>query len=140
MLGEKYRKWFEYGDRKNLIMLVHSGPKDIAEKVEYLSKMYPGISFLLAHSGGSYITSGYNIEVARKRDNVYLEITYTSLTNGMIEFMVDEAGADKVIFGTDMPMRDPAPQLAWVCYARISVEDKRKILGLNIKKLIDRCQ
>ena len=53
--------------------------------------------------------------------------------------MVDKIGSDRVLFGTDMPMRDPAPQLAWVCYARLSEEDKLKIIGGNIKRLLDRC-
>jgi len=139
LLGEKYNKWFEYGDRNKLIMLVHSGLPGIAGKVEELSQRYRNMSFLLAHSGMSYEIARENIKVIKKRENVYLEITYTALTNGVIEYMVEEVGADRVIFGTDMPMRDPAPQLAWVCYARISMEEKRKILGLNIKKLMERC-
>lgn len=139
LLGDKYDKWFEYGNKNKLIMLVHSGLQGIAEKVDVLSQKYPDMAFLLAHSGSSYWAARENIAVAKKRDNVFLEITYTSLTNGIIEYMVEEVGADKVIFGTDMPMRDPAPQLAWVCYARISMEDKKKILAGNISKLIDRC-
>ncbi|MBM4086006.1 MAG: hypothetical protein FJ272_14565 [Planctomycetes bacterium] len=50
--------------------------------------------------------------------------------------MVKEAGADKVIFGSDFPMRDPHPQLAWVVYAKLSFEDKRKILGENFKAIL----
>lgn len=139
ILGEKYDEWFEYGNRNRLIMLVHSGPVEIAEKVAVLSEKYKDMVFLMAHSGISYKVADGNISVAKKRDNVYLEITYTSLTNGVIEYMVDQVGADKVLFGTDMPMRDPAPQFGWVCYARISVEDKKKILGGNIKNLLKRC-
>ncbi|MDO8686278.1 MAG: amidohydrolase family protein, partial [Clostridiales bacterium] len=110
-----------------------------AEKVDELSRKYENMSFLMAHSGSSYDTVRNNLKVVKKRENVYLEITYTSLTNGIIEYMVEEAGAERVIFGTDMPYRDPAPQLAWVCYAKISIEDKKKILGENILKLIKRC-
>ena len=138
LLGDKYRKWFEYGNKNRLIMLVHSGSKEIAQKVESLSKMYPDMAFLLAHSGVSFEAADNNIEVVKKRDNVFLEITVTSMTNGVIEYMVEEVGADKVLFGTDLPMRDPAPQLAWVTYSKISVEDKKKILGGNILKLIER--
>lgn len=138
LLGSKYMEWFEYSNEKNLIMLVHSGLEGIAAKVEALSEVYPRIAFLMAHSGASYRVARENLEVVKKRNNVYLEITYTSLTYGIIEYMVRQAGAEKVLFGTDMPMRDPAPQLAWVCYSKISLEDKKKILGLNMKRLIDR--
>lgn len=138
LLGDKYRKWFEYGDRNHLIMLIHSGNKEIAQKVEELSKMYSNMAFILAHSGISYEVADYNIEVAKRSDNVFLEITFTTMTNGIIEYMVKEAGADKILFGTDQPMRDPAPQLAWIAYSKISVEDKKKILGGNILKLIER--
>lgn len=139
LLGEKYHKWFEYGNRNKLIMLVHTALPGIAEKVYELSRKYDNMSFLMAHSGESYNTAMDNIKVVKKRENVYLEITYTSLTNGIIEYMVEEVGADRVIFGTDMPMRDPAPQLAWICYAKISIKDKKKILGENILKLIKGC-
>lgn len=139
LLGEKYNAWFEYGNRNKLIMLVHTAVENIPEKVSILSDRYKDMSFLMAHSGADYGTARANIDIVKKRENVFLEITYTSMTNGIIEYMVEEAGADKVLFGTDMPMRDPAPQLAWVCYARISVEDKKKILGENILKLLKRC-
>ena len=55
-----------------------------------------------------------------------LEITYTTVTRGMIEFLVAEIGADRVLYGSDLPMRDPSPQLGWVAYARISEEDKKE--------------
>lgn len=139
LLGDRYDRWFEYGNRNRLIMLVHAESVTIAEKVDKLSDRYPDIAFLLAHSGASYPTARANAGLAKKKKNVYCEITYTTLTNGIIEYLVEEAGADKVLFGTDMPMRDPAPQLAWVCYARIPVEDKKKILGGNIQRLLERC-
>jgi Predicted metal-dependent hydrolase of the TIM-barrel fold len=139
LLGEKYAKWFEYGDRNKLIMLVHTGTQHAADMVDKLSAKYRDMAFLMAHTGESYEAARFNLDVAARRENVYLEITYTALTNGVIEYLVEKIGADRVIFGTDMPMRDPSPQLAWVCYARISIEDKEKILGGNILKLLGRC-
>lgn len=124
--------WFEYADKHNLMALIHADGPEYAEAVDILSDRYPNITFILAHSGASYTIARKNSEVAKKHDNVVLDITYTSTARGMIEFLVNEVGADKVLFATDMPMRDPAPQLGWVCYADISLEDKKKILAENI--------
>ena len=78
------------------------------------------------------------VEAALRNPNVMLEITQTNVTNRIIEYMVREAGAGRVLFGTDQPLRDPAPQLGWVAYARCSYEEKRKILGLNMRRIIKR--
>ena len=120
-------------------MLVHTDSTwKIQEQVGELSLKYPDITFVLAHSGTNYIVADKNIELAKSRENVVLEITFTSVTRNMIEYLVSEVGADKVLYGSDAPMRDPAPQLGWVCYSRISEEDKKKILSGNIKRLLDR--
>ncbi len=54
--------------------------------------------------------------------------------------MVHEAGADRVLFGTDLPFLDPRPQLGRVAFAKISDDEKRLILGLNASRIfgIDR--
>lgn len=139
LLDSRYERWFEYGNRHGLLMLVHADGPEIPEKVDVLAQKYPNMSFLLAHSGQSYDIARCCVAAAKAKANVLLEITFTSLTYGIIEYMVREAGADKVLYGSDFPMRDPVPQLAWVCYAKIPEVDKRKILGGNIRKLMDRC-
>ena len=58
--------------------------------------------------------------------NVVLELTYTTLTRGMVEYLVREVGADKVLYGSDLPMRDPSPQLGWVTYAQFPKKIKQK--------------
>ena len=47
-----------------------------------------------------------------------------------------EGGEDRVLFGSDMPLLDGAQQIAKIVQAGISAEDKRKILGLNAKRLL----
>ena len=53
--------------------------------------------------------------------------------------MVNIVTAEKILFGADIPMHDSVQQLAWVAYARITEEDKIKILG-NMKKLLARVE
>ena len=56
--------------------------------------------------------------------------------DGVIEYIVSQVGADKVLFGTDQPMRDAAPQLGWVTYSRLPEEEKAKIVGINMRKIL----
>ena len=49
--------------------------------------------------------------------------------------MVGGVGADRILFGTDLPFIDCRPQVGYVAAARISDDDKRRIFGRNARKL-----
>ncbi len=135
---ERYARWFAYGNAHRLVLLVHAETPDVAPQVDVLAQRYPDLTMLLAHSGADWNVARANGAVAKARPNVYAEITYTTLTYGTLEYLVETAGADKVVYGSDMPMRDPAPQLAWVAYARIGENAKRKVLGENARRVLAR--
>ena len=139
LTSELCKEWFSYANEHRLLLLVHCDGSDaISNQVEQLSLDYPDITFILAHSGMNFAVARKNAAIAKSRDNVVLEITFTSVARGMIEFLVEQVGADKVLYGSDFPMRDPAPQLGWVCYAKIPAEDKKKILAGNVRRLLER--
>lgn len=129
--------WYEYGNRMNAYALIHPSPNLVAEMND-IAPRYPNIAFILAHTGGSFRDARIGIEIALSNPNVYLEITLTAVTYRVIEFMVKHVGADRVLFGTDQPMRDPIPQFGWMAYAHCSFEEKKKMLGLNMQKIITR--
>ena len=133
-----YNAWYAYGDKRKLFALIHSGDRATADQIDEIAPRYPNLIFLMAHSGSSWDAARINLALAKKHANVMLELTFTQMTRGSIEFFVREIGADRVFFGTDLPMRDPGPQLVWVVFAEIPFEDKLKILGGNAKKLLDR--
>lgn len=133
---EVCQEWLSYANEHHLPVLVHSEAPSFLDSALPAIEKYPNATFIVAHTGSSYENARYCIEAAKKYPNVMLEITYTSTARGMIEFLVDQVGADRVLYGSDLPMRDPSPQLAWVCYAKISVEDKKKILADNIKNIM----
>lgn len=132
------KSWFEFANKHHLIALIHTGNPEYSDQADAISDLYPNITFILAHSGANYTIARKNAEIARKHSNIVLDITYTSTSRGMIEFLVKEVGSDRIIYGSDTPMRDPAPQLGWVCYAKISLEDKKKIFAQNINHIIDK--
>ena len=69
-----------------------------------------------------------------------LEITLTPSWGGIIEYLAAGAGVDRVMYGSDLPMRDPRQQLGWVVYSRLNLEDKKKVLGGNAQRLLEKVQ
>jgi predicted TIM-barrel fold metal-dependent hydrolase len=48
-------------------------------------------------------------------------------------------GDDRVLFGTDAPMRDPRPQVGWLVFTRLPEQSKRKIFGSNFARILGEC-
>jgi predicted TIM-barrel fold metal-dependent hydrolase len=135
---KRWGKLFEFGNKLKLFALLH--PSDnFVDEVNEISLLYPEVNFLLAHTGIGFKHAMDLIDIVKERKNVFFELTFTNVPDGLIEFLVNEVGSDKIIFGTDQPMRDPRPQLGWVIYSRIPVQDKIKILGFNMEKIIKNC-
>jgi predicted TIM-barrel fold metal-dependent hydrolase len=132
-----WNSWYEHGNRINAYALMHPSP-NFTQEMHDLAPKYPNIAFIIAHCGSSYGTARQGIELALKHPNVYLEITLTAVTLGVIEYMVKHVGADRVLFGTDQPMRDPIPQFGWMAYAHCTAAEKKKMFGLNMQKILQR--
>jgi len=117
--------------------LVHASPGPCGRAAERV----PEVTILLAHMGtglglevGEWLDA---IEMAKTHPNVYLE-TCTSITDyGQIEMAVNELGADRIVFGTDTPLLDPAVQKAKITGAEISAEARQLILGSTMARLLN---
>jgi hypothetical protein len=83
----------------------------------------------------------YEIEkisrLMKKNDNVLAETSGLHLMHG-IERLVREVGADRLLFGSGMPIQEVGPGLAKIQEAEIKEEEKRLILGENAIRLFDR--
>jgi predicted TIM-barrel fold metal-dependent hydrolase len=110
-----------------------SSPADLA----HLAEMFPETVFLAGHSGGPVNGVRESIAVAASHPNIYLDLTGSLVLDGVIEWMVDELGASRVLFGTDSAFLDPRPQLGRVAMARIGADEKRQILGDNLKRILN---
>ncbi len=132
----RFGPWWEYGNEHHLFALMHPSDNFIVEMHD-LAKRCPNVNFLLAHSGWSWKIARQHVALTKEYPNCFLEITFTAVTNGAIEYMVEEVGSERVIYGSDAPMRDPFPQFGWVVYADITEEDKRNILGRNMQRIFD---
>ena len=131
---------YEWLNERGLAVMMHAtysfDPPGVTPKGRFtaLSERFPNVRWVLAHAGGWGPEKA--IEAARDLPNVYLETCGSGAAHRAIENSVRKAGADRVLFGTDMALLDARHQIGKVVTADISDDDKRKILGLNAIRLL----
>jgi predicted TIM-barrel fold metal-dependent hydrolase len=125
-----YDIWWRYGNEHSLYALIHRTRNDCQE-LDVLAPKYPRVRWVIAHCGSDYHTADKVIECCKRNPNVFAEITLTPVTQGIIDYLVAGCGADRVIYGSDLPMRDPRQQLGWVVYSKLPLDIKRKVLCEN---------
>jgi len=139
LTGDGYRRIYEFANERGLLLLSHTWghsrynpPQMVAE----LANKYQNIQFLLGHSAPG--ETDYAIALAGCQPNVYLELCDTGRLSGMIGKMVQEAGSEKVIFGTDFPWYDPHYMLGSVLFSGIADDEMRNILYGNAERIVGR--
>jgi predicted TIM-barrel fold metal-dependent hydrolase len=75
--------------------------------------------------------------VAADASNTFLDITGSQSHRTIIERAVARLGAHRVLFGSDMPYLEAAMVLGRLLSARISDEDREKILRGNFARLLE---
>ncbi|MEX2573188.1 MAG: amidohydrolase family protein [Balneolaceae bacterium] len=130
-----YDIWWEYGNEHQLYALIHHSRSDFIE-VETLAGRYPNVRWVIAHAGGDFNWADHAIRIMQQHSNVYAEVTLTPVNLGIIEYLVEGAGEDRIMYGSDLPMRDPRQQLGWVVFSRLPVDVKRKMLAENAMRVI----
>ncbi len=125
--GENYFPVYEWADAQGWIVLNHSwGAPDFVREI---ARRYPRMCLLMGHISEVYA------QVLRQCDNVYTTTT-NCLRRQALARAVQAMGAEKILFGSDFPDLDGAFNLAPILYAQISDDDKRRILGLNMARLL----
>ncbi len=135
-----YGPVYDYANEHGVPILSHvwDGPEQDGKS--FLTRQaaaFPNISFLHAHSGNSWEAIRSLVPETKANPNVYLDIAGSGRPYGGLEYMVQEAGADRVLLGTDLPFIDVRCQFGRLLAARISDDDKRQIMGLNAKRLFN---
>jgi predicted TIM-barrel fold metal-dependent hydrolase len=69
--------------------------------------------------------------------NVLVDTSGGQPVAGLVEYAVARLGADRVVFGSDWPIRDFAVQRARVEGAEVSEADRAKILGGTMARLLE---
>ena len=116
-------------------ILAHTTPSEC----EYIMEHVPEVNFIMAHAGGQPFANGdWNraIMVAKRFPNLYLDTACSTVDSSFVEACVNALGAERIIFGTDIPLLDPWPQLAKVAETRLTKEQRALVMGSNILRLM----
>ena len=106
-----------------------SNPSDIRQ----LALRYPEATIVMLHLNGGGVRGVQDIA---DLPNVWVDTSGSQPDAGFVEYAVDQLGADRILFGSDMPIRDYGVQLAKVTGAQIDADAKTKILGTNVQNLL----
>lgn len=133
---ENYEPVYVYAQEHRASILIHTwGERDVSVFSEVASKFREAI-FIVGHAGGDIKGIQRAVMEAKKHDNIVLDITSTWNYDGAIEFMVNQVGADRVIFGSDAVFNSQSAALGRVLYSRLTDNEKEKVLGLNMKRIL----
>jgi predicted TIM-barrel fold metal-dependent hydrolase len=116
-------------------VLAHATPHEC----EYLMAAVPECKLMMAHAAAQPFAHGdWNraIMAAKRFPNLYLETASSTIDTGFLETCVRELGAEKIIFGSDIPLLDPYLQLSKIRDTNIESDQLHKILSGNILRLM----
>ncbi len=133
----RYQPAWEYADHHKLLLLMHTwggSPYDGAAALRRAIDRYPNVRVLLGHScHGDWDGA---VALAKDFPNVSLELTALFDDRGILEKFVNEAGSERMLFGTDLPWFDPHQAVGALLSAHISDEDRHNICHRNAEKLL----
>jgi len=137
--GPNFRGVWDYANQTRAIVLVHTwvsdpncGPLLLAP----IAREFPGARILLGHSGVSWRGYEQAIEVAQSAPNTFLDIAGSQSHRTILEHCVAKLGAERLLFGSDLPYLEAAMAVGRVLTARLSDQQKEMILRTNFLRIL----
>ena len=101
-------------------------------------RQFPDLRMIACHFGGYHQLD--EAEEDLLGENVYLETSWppslATLAPERVRKIISRHGAERVVFGSDWPMADPAAEIAAVRALGLSDDDTEAILGGNAARLL----
>ncbi len=104
------------------------------EALADLARRCPALPIVLFHA--SYRYQRQLIPLMRAYSNVHLAVGSPYSVHHGIEMVVEQVGAERLLFGTGFPHSDLMPSITMLTYADISDADKQLIGSGNLDRLI----
>ena len=136
--GEKI---FAFAAERGAIVMTHSGcPGSFSEDFVPFVERHPQATLILAHLGNSADGNlARQVCALQLTDstNLYVDTSsIQSMTSRLIEWAVEQVGAERLLFGTDSPLYFTASQKARIECAEMDEAARRAILYDNAARLL----
>jgi predicted TIM-barrel fold metal-dependent hydrolase len=107
------------------------------EEMKSLIERFPETTIVFPHLGGSLKEITARVEVVAKNKNAYIDISGSGHERvGIIELAVKQIGADRVLYGSDFTINEPAGVIARVENAFLTESEREAILFGNVERLL----
>jgi predicted TIM-barrel fold metal-dependent hydrolase len=134
----EYNYALDFAEEMRCPVLVHTWANNPGmNEIEEAVKRRPNLKLLVAHQGGGNTSCTDKLVVLmEKYPNIYMEICGSLFNQYSIEKLVDMAGEDKVVYGSDLINLDPRYDLGRVVLSTLTDCIKKKILAGNFLELL----
>ena len=121
---------------KDLGMVVNLHLHNLEEAATILQR-FPDLKLIIAHPTSE--TKEYNarLELISRYPNAALDISGSGPNSwNMLRHAINTAGYEKIIFGTDFPLRNPGMYVAGVLFEELSETERHAIFGGNFARML----
>ncbi len=119
--------------RRPLLLHTYSSSLESPWNAVPVAKANPNVPIIMAHMGGDAWREG--IRAARESRNLYVDMCASWADADKVAAAVQELGPERVLFGSDFTLFDPAHTLGMVAEADLSAEARSLILHGNAERL-----
>lgn len=102
--------------------------------IDRMCGSFPELRMIL--TGLSYTTDDVLYPLMRRHRNLHACIGHMYIPENGIKRFVDHFSAERLLFGSGLPLFSPGALIGYVMYALVSDADKALILGGNLKRLL----
>jgi len=107
----------------------HTDPEDVAR----LAGRFPQVRIIMAHLTGCGIRGMLAVKPHR---NVFVDTSGAAPEAGLVEQAVEHLGAERVLYGSDVPVRDFSVAIARITGSRLDAVTRQKVLHDNTRALL----
>ena len=128
-----------------LPLLLHTGDRRYSfsnpEQLLPLLRRFPKLTVIAAHFGGYSVWDEATAQLAGRFDNLWVDCSssFFAMDDAHAKELIDAYGAERVLFGKDYPMWNPAQELERFLSLQLPQRDGENILYNNAARLFGLC-